>query len=232
MRIFYAILVVMLVSCNSITERLDNYEVHGIDISHHQATIDWDLVAQQGIDFAFIKATEGRDFRDRQFCTNWKEIQRVGIRRGAYHFFRPKTSAYLQVENFVEQVELAEGDLPPVLDIEVEDGVSKEDLLEGVNTWLLLAEAEFKVRPIIYSNYKFYLKYLADEFPDYPVWIARYGFFHPHLGNNREWCFWQYGDQGRVEGIKGNVDLNVFKGSLQDLEKMCSPSPMPNWTAL
>ena len=149
-------------------------------------------------------------------------MKQAGIRRGAYHLFRPKTSVLTQAQNFMDNVILESGDLPPVLDVEVTDGVDPEDLVKRVKTWLEIIEMEYQIRPIIYTNLKFYNNYLADFLPEYPIWIARYNqYFEPLLTNGEEWKFWQYGNRGRVEGIQGDVDLNVFHGSMRDLEMLC-----------
>lgn len=218
------LLLLSFLSCNSITERMEGYEVHGIDISHYQSHIQWDVIVGQGVSFAFAKATEGSSLQDQHYCNNWKEMERVGLKKGAYHFFRPKVSVRLQVENFVEQVELKAGDLPPVLDVELTDGASKMEIIEGVREWLLLIEAQYKIRPILYSNYNFYIEYLAKEFPEYPVWIARYSRRKPYLPKGKNWQFWQYGNKGQLDGIEGDVDLNVFNGTPKELEQWGIPS--------
>ena len=71
------------ISCESDTERIKGYEVHGIDLSHYQSNVRWDIVAAQGISFAFVKATEGEQHTDSLFCRNWEQMQRYGIKRGA-----------------------------------------------------------------------------------------------------------------------------------------------------
>lgn len=201
---------------------MNDYAVHGIDVSHHQQSIDWNKVSDQNIHFAFVKATEGMTHIDTLFCHNWDEINRVGIIRGAYHFYRPKFSAALQAENFIEMVEMQYGDLPPVLDIEVTDDVSEADLLNGVQIWLSMVELKTKMKPIIYTNQNFFNKHLVNHFPDHPIWIARYNsLFNPHLHNKSDWQFWQYGNRGRLDGIIGDVDFNVFQGSLSELEQLC-----------
>lgn len=209
-------------SCNQITERISGFEIHGIDVSRYQSDIDWKLVADQEITFAFVKASEGETISDNFFCKNWVEMKDAGIRRGAYHFFRPTTSVLTQAQNFMDNVLLDTGDLPPVLDVEVMDGVSTEDLVKRVRTWLEIIEAEYQIRPIIYTNLKFYNKHLADFLPEYPVWIARYNvYFEPMLTNELDWHFWQYGNRGRLDGITGDVDFNVFRGSLEELDALC-----------
>ena len=74
------------------------YDVHGIDVSHHQGKIDWPAVAVDGVGFAFIKATEGGDFVDPRFAENWKASAKAGIPRGAYHFFTQCRPATVQAE--------------------------------------------------------------------------------------------------------------------------------------
>lgn len=216
-----SILIFGLISCRYETQRLEHYEVHGLDVSHYQSEISWDTVAGQSVHFAFVKATEGEYFVDSLFCHNWSEILRVGMKRGAYHFFRPTLSAESQFTNFAHMVQLQSGDLPPVLDVEVIDEATKVELITKVRTWLYLAEIRFGIKPILYSNQKFYNRYLAGHFDDYPVWIARYNTRQPDLAYERTWHFWQYGNRGRLAGIEGDVDFNVFHGTFYDLELMC-----------
>ena len=193
-----------------------NYQIHGIDVSRHQQNISWDAVKQMKINnvavgFAFIKATEGTDLIDDQFKTNMRNALSAEIPRGAYHFFSGSKSGKLQAAHFVENVYLKKGDLPPVLDVEQANGASVTDLQQRVADWLKLVEKRYKVKPIIYSNISFYNKFLAGKFDDYPLWVAHY------LERNkpriqRNWTFWQHNETGHVNGIKANVDFNVFNG--------------------
>ncbi len=222
MRYFSAILIVCLIlSCNKVTERMPYFEVHGIDVSHYQARVNWDTIASQKIDFAFVKATEGENHADSLFADNWSDIKRVGLKRGAYHFFRPRSSVLKQAQNFIKNVKMEEGDLPPVLDVEVADGASDELVIKRVRTWVEIIEAHYKIKPIIYTNLKFFNRYIDGNFREYPIWIARYNTNQPYLGNEQEWDFWQYGNRGELKGIDGFVDFNVFKGSLLELESLC-----------
>jgi lysozyme len=115
-------------------------------------------------------------------------------------------------------VELEMGDFPPVLDVEVLDGVSKKELLIGVHAWLVHAEMEYGVKPIIYTNQDFYNKYLRNAFENYPLWIARYSLREPKLKDDSKWVFWQYTSAGKIKGIKGRTDFNVFHGTLEELD--------------
>lgn len=225
MRYFISILALMVLvpSCQYETVQMDEFEVHGIDVSHYQAKINWDTIASQHVAFGFVKATEGATHVDTLFCRNWGEMERVGIKRGAYHFFRPQTSPVAQAQNFIQQVQMKDGDLPPVLDVEVRDDVSKRRLVDAVRTWMIIVESRYDIKPILYTNIKFYNRYLAGHFDDYPVWIARYNTREPRLAGGRQWDFWQYGNKGLINGIDGYVDFNVFNGNLLELEDFCKP---------
>lgn len=226
MRVLIAILMalVLFCGCSTTTERLSAYEVQGIDVSHYQKVIDWKSVEADQIDFAYIKATEGEIHQDTNFCRNWMDIKNTKIRRGAYHFFRPKLSALQQANNFLFAIEkLENGDLPPVLDIEVTDGASKEIVINRMKSWLEIIEIRLHQKPIIYTNLKFYFQFLIGNFDDYNIWISRYNDAAPQLVA-KQWTFWQYGRQGRVQGIEGEVDLNVFYGNHAQLDSLRFPS--------
>ena len=221
-RFLYGLLLLgLLFACDEPTHRMEGYAVHGIDVSHYQKQIDWPRIAEQDIHFAFVKATEGLTYQDSLFCRNWDGMAAAQIKRGAYHFFRPSVSAYDQARNYMHWVNMEAGDLAPVLDVEVLDGVSKVTLIAQMHTWLYLVEINYGIKPVIYTNLKFYNRYLAGHFKDYPLWIARYNTRTPTLACGREWDFWQYGSKGRLEGIEGNIDFNVFRGSPEALEQYC-----------
>ena len=211
--------------CESDTKRKEGYEIHGIDLSHYQAKINWEMIAAEGISFAFVKATEGRQHLDKKYCENWQEMKRVGIKRGAYHFFRPSIPAKEQARNFMNIVDMQYGDLPPVLDVETDENLSREEIVESVREWLYLVEMEYSIRPIIYTHYKFYNKFIAGEFDNYPIWIAMYSDSPPRLGSV-QWTFWQYGNRGLLRGVEGYVDFDVFRGTQEDLEKICLSGAM------
>ena len=201
-----------------------NYEVHGIDVSHHQDNIDWDAVKamqvqQIRINFAFIKATEGLGRVDNAYRRNWFNAKQAGIPRGAYHYFISSKSGKAQAQNFIETIRLEKGDLPPVLDIEETNGASAEDIQQRVRDWLVMVEEEYKVRPIIYTYVDFYDNFLAGKFDDYPLWVAHY-LVHDKPRIQRKWLFWQHNEKGHVNGIDAFVDFNVFNGDSTDFKKL------------
>lgn len=196
----------------------ERYAIKGIDVSHYQKRIDWTVVERDSFEFVFIKASEGQEYKDSLFQINWKALEESGMRRGAYHFFRPTVPAEIQAQNFIDQVELHSGDLPPVLDIEVEDEVEMALILRSMRRWLEMVEKHYGVRPIIYTYMDFYEEHLKGAFDEYPLWIARYSSREPIT---EDWNFWQYSSEGLVKGIPSEVDLNVFKGSLRALDSLC-----------
>ena len=201
-----------------------NYSIHGIDVSHHQAAIDWGAVKDMQdknikIGFAFIKATEGFNNVDEAFRRNWFKTGLAKMPRGAYHFFIASKSGKAQAQNFIETVTLNKNDMPPVLDIEQTNGASVADIQQRVNDWLVMVEKQYKVKPIIYTNVDFYENFLAGKFDDYPLWVAHY-LVHDKPRIKRKWLFWQHNEAGRVNGIDAFVDFNVFNGDSTDFKKL------------
>ena len=197
-----------------------DYDVHGIDVSHHQSLIAWNEVKQMQVKdvrlgFAVIKATEGLGFVDWHFSRNWRHAKKAGMPRGAYHFFSPTQSGKQQAEHFIRTVKLEKGDLPPVLDIEDARGVRPVDLTRRAMEFLRTVESYYGVRPLLYTNVDFYKRYLGREFDDYPLWVAHYiQRSSPRI--DRNWTIWQHSERGRVNGITTAVDFNVFHGDSTD----------------
>ena len=201
-----------------------DYEVHGIDISHYQGVINWKQLAQTHagefpIRFIFMKATEGGDHSDHTFLQHFDSARKYNFIRGAYHFFRPHTDARKQADFFIRNVNLLSGDLPPVLDVEDRGKRSKEELQRAVKTWLDDVEAHYGVKPILYTSYKFKMRYLDNPvFDAYTYWIAHY--YVDSVRYKGRWHFWQHTDVGTVPGVEEEVDLDVFNGTLEQLDSL------------
>ena len=203
----------------------EGYEIHGIDVSHYQGEIDWDqlknsMIQGSPLRFVMIKATEGSDRLDENFNNNFYNARENGFLRGAYHFWSNKSSAREQAYYFLKQVHLEDGDLPPVLDVEHKPAnKSVEEFQTDVLTWLHIVEDKYHVKPIIYTYYNFKDTYLgAPVFDDYPYWIAHY--YVDKVKYKGAWKFWQHTDAGKLPGIKGYVDFNIYNGSYYDLKQM------------
>lgn len=198
-------------------------KVFGLDVSHYQSEINWDSIERTKgefpLDFVFIRATAGSNSNDTEFKRNWRNAKPAGFIRGAYHYYRPDENSVKQADNFIKTVTLGKGDLPPVLDIEkVSSRQNLDSLKSGLKKWLNKVEKHYGVKPIIYSGESFYTDFLKEEFTGYNVWIANYSFFEDEI--RKEWLFWQFTDKGAVKGINGNVDVNIYNGSLATLNEL------------
>jgi lysozyme len=191
------------------------YTVHGFDVSRHNNRIDWDRAAAmnaEGIQmrFVFIKATEGATLGDPAFSRNWREAKRVGLRRGAYHFYHPTRDPIKQANNFIKRVKLKPGDFAPVLDFEVTNNVPDDKLIDDLHTFLDAIEAEYNIRPIIYTNANLYKRYIKKHFDVYPLWIADYSRTDLRRYDADKLYIWQHNENGWVRGVRGFVDINTF----------------------
>ena len=210
--------------------------IYGIDISRHQHEkgrkrfgINWRQLRitslgkrhdAQGrtfpVSFMYIKSTEGTTIRNRYFANDYANAKRQGIKVGAYHFFSLKSTAQAQASYFLQHTLIRHDDFPPVLDVEPSDAQisqigGSEVLLNRVRQWLTIVEQRTGKRPILYINQMFVNKYMQDATDikqRYNVWIARYGEYKPDV----KLVYWQLTPDGRVNGINGPVDINVFNG--------------------
>jgi len=161
----------------------------------------------------------GIDVSHHQDVVNWQASKAAGMRRGAYHMFRPEDTAIEQLENFlntVRQAGLDEMMLPPVLDVEqvhtmadVNHAVMHERIVE----WMIGIEKELGVTPIVYTNPKFWEDYLSDDkrLLDYPLWISEYDMDASEPATTGAWTsylLWQFSRYGIVPGVSKPVDLN------------------------
>ena len=199
------------------------YPVRGIDVSHHNGAIDWERVARSGVRFAFIKATEGSDWEDIRFPNNWSESKKAGIWRGAYHFFSTSSSGEAQALNFIQRVPAEKETLPPVIDVEFAKANSKMSSEEFEREFTVMIETlrkRYGVAPIIYTTEEFHGEYFSGKEIEF-LWaretVSRPGDW---AGN---WLFWQFSSRGRVSGMKGRVDLNVYRHSLDKFKRLLSP---------
>jgi lysozyme len=209
--------------------------VHGIDVSHYQGSIDWGAVAKSGIDFAFIKATDGAGAGDPMFASNWKGARDAGIRRGAYHFFRPLIGALQQAQRFISKLGGDWGELAPVLDFEILDGASANAALDAARRWMETVEEACGRKPILYTGPALWTSSLHDSqlFAEHPLWIAQYTSApQPRVPKAwKEWTFWQHSEKRAVPGISGPVDLNRFHGTLMELDALCARISIKSATA-
>ena len=195
----------------------------GFDVSEYQGEINWEqtyhIEEAFELSYVFIRATAGENRIDSRFEENWKGAKARQLIRGAYHYYRPNENSIEQATNFINNVTLQKGDLPPVLDIEkLPKTQSIVRLKVGLRNWLSAVEKHYGVKPIIYSGESYYKDFLKEEFSEYPLWIANYNFWRNDLES--DWQFWQFTEKAKIEGIDAMVDLNIFNGDKNDLLKI------------
>ena len=192
---------------------------NGLDVSKHQGVINWDVVKKDNkIQYVYIKATEGSDRVDEQYVTNLRNARRAGIKVGSYHYLTNRSSVTTQFKNFAMNAPRDQQDLIPVIDVEVCRQWDAQQLRDSLKVFANMLEDYYGCKPIIYTYESFFKKYLGRSFADYPIFIAKYSNELPNI-NGVKWILWQYSESGRVDGIKGNVDLSRFnKGhSIQEI---------------
>lgn len=225
--------------------RYTTERIYGIDIAKYQhgkgrraVPIHWDKLriihvgkrgsnnvsgtADYPVSFVYIKSTEGTSIRNRFYLNDYAQARKHDIRTGAYHFWSVRTGGAEQATYFIRNTLFREGDLPPVLDVEptnaqIAQSGGAERLFREIRVWLKAVERHTGVKPILYVNQMFVNNHLSKQSDlkrDYRVWIARYSEYKPDV----RLTYWQLCPDGRVAGIQGDVDINVFNGYKSQFE--------------
>ncbi|MEJ8475224.1 glycoside hydrolase family 25 protein [Roseibium algae] len=187
---------------------------NGIDVSHYQGDINWAQVAEGGIVYAMIKASQGSSYVDPMFATNWNGAKTSGLQRGAYHYFMPTDSFIQQADlltNCLNSVSYdANTDMLPAIDCEELDGCSPATYSYALAQLLQLLERQLGVKPMIYASPGFWSSIRNPDFTEYPLWLADYTDNQaPTIPEPwTEYALWQYSNSGSIDGIEGAVDLD------------------------
>ncbi len=192
----------------------EEFSQKGIDISHHQGKIDWELIFNElrldtVINFVYCKATESVSHIDTKWHYNRKKLSELGVVHGAYHFFNGKMPPRDQAKHFLSHWKHRDMDLPPMLDVEME-GFSDSDLIAKMQIWLTEVENATNHRPIIYCSLDYFEKKFKNHFRDYKFWIAAYS-RKPKVLNDSRVLYWQFSEKGEIPGCDEYIDLNVGK---------------------
>lgn len=198
----------------------NSYPIHGVDVSWHNKNINWDDAAKADLKFAFIKATEGKDNVDPMFKTHWSELKNSKMARSAYHFYYFCASPEDQAANYIRNVPLSDGSLPPILDVEwnpesptCKDRPEKKVVVELLGRFLKEIQIHYKQKPIIYTTVDFHQDNLSDgSLKNYTYWLRSVTAQPRFKYGGRPWLFWQYTGTGLAPGFDGPVDINVFNG--------------------
>lgn len=191
--------------------------VWGIDVSHHQNDINWELLGEQKPNFMFIKASEGVTCQDTKYLQNYSEAKKRRILVGSYHFFSYKSCGKDQASNFLSIAQHKDSDLLPVLDAEFSRKMpKKEKVINELTSFINTIYEKLGHYPIVYCDYRFYKLYLQEHLSDKcKLWIVNY-----KEKPNCDWAFWQKTDKFKLAGIRGFVDLNMFNGPVTNLNSM------------
>jgi lysozyme len=209
--------------------------IQGVDVSNHQASVNWTSMKSAGIQFAFCKATEGVDFIDAQFTNNMTGGGNAGVYIGPYHFARVDSfesdpeDAAKEAADFVDAIrpyyQTPSFALRPVLDLETvpNDGRAiKPYLSQWVRDFAEVVETELGFAPIIYTNTNYAVNYLEADIAQYPLWLANWNYAPPNVppasadGIWNGWDFWQYSSTGNIGG-ESPVDRDVYQGTLEQM---------------
>lgn len=191
--------------------QVDNFPVRGIDLSAHNGDVDFDKVHQSGVEFVYLKATEGINFKDIMFERNAAAARKAGLKVGAYHFFRFDASPHMQALNLAQSVRMQPLDLPLVIDIEQwtnPSGHSADSILNHAAQMARILEKQGH-KVMFYTNKHGQARWVRRELKDYPLWLCSL----TDIASPEVYALWQYSHTGKVPGVKGNVDLNVFCGT-------------------
>jgi lysozyme len=210
--------------------------VIGIDVSAFQKSISWKAIAAAGIEFGFIKATEGTTYVSGSYEPHRKAARRRGIPVGAYHFAHPDfdDGPEAEADHFLDVAAPREGDLLPVLDLE-RQGSSARETARWARRWLKRVEKRIGEPPILYTYSSFAQSLAGHErgLTRFPLWLANYGKNDGKAHRVEpvgEWetiAVHQFTSEGRIPGYAGPLDLNrLMKGlTLDQLRLGTEPSP-------
>jgi GH25 family lysozyme M1 (1,4-beta-N-acetylmuramidase) len=199
--------------------------LEGLDVSQWQGSVDWVKVAASGKHFAMIRASAGSLTSDTRYAANRAGASAAGLKVAAYHFANPDSKpgdAATEADFFLSLATPTHGEMLPVLDLEVSNGLSTADMQTWAMTWLERVRARLGVQAMIYTNPNFWKTTMGDDTAfanaGYTVlWVANWGVKSPTVPAadwaGQGWTFWQYSSCGHVSGIGGCVDLDRYRGT-------------------
>ncbi|WP_240670750.1 GH25 family lysozyme [Actinoplanes solisilvae] len=209
------------------------YTVRGIDVSHYQGPINWSQVAASGERFAILKATDNTGYVDPTFATNYLGAKNAGLYVGAYHFALPdRSTGAVQADFFLDHARYVRDGrtLPPMLDIEWPYsgsgspspcyGLTPAQMVSWIQAFVAEVQRRTGVRPIIYTNPNWWNPCTGSSkaFATLPLAHAAYASQPGQVSAGwSTFTIWQYTSSGTVPGISGNVDRDVFNGSVAGL---------------
>lgn len=204
----------------SLTLSAQKNSYSGIDVSHHNGQISWNLVKKnKKIKFVYIKASEGKTYVDPQYQRNIRNARKAGLKVGSYHFFRMTSGAHAQFQHMKSVIKKNEQDLIPMIDVETTDHYPVKQTRDSLRVFLKLVERHYGVKPMIYGTNRSYNTICGIWFNRYKLYLGRYGSNPPKIRGSEHYLIWQYSEKGKIKGIPKSVDLCRFhpKHSIKDI---------------
>ncbi|MCM1005995.1 MAG: hypothetical protein NC402_06850 [Prevotella sp.] len=194
----------------------EEYPVRGVDLSQHNGEVDFQKVAEDSISFVWLKASEGETITNKTFSENYTKAEKAGLAVGAYHFFRFDCDGVAQALNLCK---VLEGRRPPMgvaIDVELENNAKGEDDVLVISRLESMVDyLDMRGLPVtIYTNKEGYSRFIKNHLENYPLWICSFRDYAP-FDDDTPWTYWQYSHSGRVDGVKGKVDGDVYHGSAE-----------------
>lgn len=199
------------------------HEVHGVDVARFQTAVDWKTARANGVNFAFIKATEGGDLVDPMFKDHWRGAAQAGVKRGAYLFYYHCRAPEEQARWFFRHVPKVAGSLPPVLDMEWTPTsptctIRREPSVIRRDAAVIIAmmTKHYGTAPLLYTTVDFYEDNALWKLSGVEFWLRSVAAHPSERYSAQPWTFWQYTSTGVVPGLEGKSDINVFAGGRAD----------------
>jgi lysozyme len=194
--------------------------IHGIDAARYQGRINWFDARSGGVNFAWLKATEGGDYIDPGYAMNAPLARAAGVPVGAYHFYYFCRTPREQANWYIDNVPKVPGDLPPVLDIEwnhqsktcrrfPDAATVRREITEYVG----IVERHYGTKAIIYTTPDFYADNQLGQLRGVEFWLRSTAGHPTERYPGERWSFWQWTGTGVVQGVGGIADINAFAGS-------------------
>ncbi len=194
--------------------------IQGVDVSHHQAPLEWDALRRDGIRFAYVKATEGLEWTDPKYREYENAARGQGILVGAYHYFTLCSDPERQAMHFLATADIRPGDMAPMVDVEIVGNClsdpDPETLRVNLGKFRAVIIRATGSEPVIYMTDWFRWKYFRTPPAGSRLWIRNL-LWKP--SERVPWAVWQYGIN-RPVGSSQRIDRNVLRGGEAELQAL------------
>lgn len=228
----------VLLTCTSVSAlpAASGEQRRGIDVSMWQGDIDFEEVAESGVDTVYIRSGLGSDYTDPYFEQNYERARAAGLNVGFYHYVTARTvsQAEYQAHFFVNTIQGKEFQCRLAMDFEDLTTLSAAEANEIGLAFIRTVEDLSGKGTVVYSDAYNAGAVFGGGLTAYPLWIAEYGVSEPSSAENWDsWAGWQYSDMGNVAGISGPVDLDLYTDAmfLEEPGSVPGPVPMPEPSA-